>query len=330
MDILSKLVQGQDLTSKEAECVMQDIMSGNVNPVHASAFLISLKMKGETIEEISAFAKVMRENAVNINPKAGMLVDTCGTGGDSSNSFNISTTAAFVAAGTGVAIAKHGNRSVSSNCGSADVLEELGVRMLEPKQVEKCIEKIGIGFMFAPFFHPAMKNIMPVRKDLGVRTVFNILGPLTNPANAKAQVLGVFDPELTETMASVLASLGTKHALVVHSDGMDEIGLGKTKVSELKQGKVNNYTLDAKKLEVNPGKIPKVSSKKESAELMLEILGGKQQGAARDIVVLNAAAAIYVSGKADSIEQGLKAAYQSIDSGNAMNKLQELIQFKGE
>ncbi|MFH1784921.1 MAG: anthranilate phosphoribosyltransferase [Candidatus Micrarchaeota archaeon] len=327
-NILQKLMEKQDLTCEEAESIMTRIMSGSESQTRIAALLTSLKMKGETKTEIAAFASVMRKNAIRIKPNVGNLVDTCGTGGDSSNTFNISTTAALIAAGAGIKIAKHGNRSVSSKCGSADVLEKLGVKMLEPKKVEKCIEKIGIGFMFAPYFHPAMKYVAPVRKELGVRTVFNILGPLTNPASAHAQVLGVFDRTLIKTMAEALVELGTKKAMVVHSDGTDEIGLEKTNVAEINDGSIEEYIIDANEFGFKKTEMLIVDSKEKSAETILEILKGKTSPA-RDIAVLNAAAAIYVSGMG-SFEDGITKATDSIDSGKAMEKLNELMKFDGE
>lgn len=328
-EILHKLMKKESLTAQEAETAMDSIMEGRYTPAQIAAFLVALKMKGESREEIAALAKAMREHAVMIRPDAGPLVDTCGTGGDSSNTFNISTTAAFIAAGSGVAIAKHGNRAVSGRCGSADVLEELGAKMLQPDGVCRCIERTGIGFMFAPFFHPAMKNVAGVRKELGIRTVFNILGPLTNPANAKSQVMGVFDPGLTEIMADVLLSLGTERALVVHSEGMDEIGLGKTRVSELRDGKVRTYELDASEFGFTRQKVPTAASKEDGAAIMLSVLKGAE-GPALDIALLNAAAAIYVSGKAKSIGEGLKLARVSVESGAAMAKLDALKAFGEE
>lgn len=324
--ILLKLARKKDLTAKEAESAMERIMTDRCNEEEMERFLLALKNKGESIEEITAFAKMMREKAVYITPNADNLVDTCGTGGDSSGTFNISTTAAFVAAGAGVKIAKHGNRSVSSRCGSADVLEQLGAKMLEPKKVQECINKIGIGFMFAPFFHPSMKNITAVRKKLGVRTVFNILGPLTNPAGAEAQVLGVFDATLTETIAQVLNHLGSRHALVVHSDGMDELSLGKTKVSELRKGRIETYELDALDFGLAKKDIPKPMTKEDNAHILLGVVHGIDNSA-RDIAALNAAAAIYVSGKAKSIEKGLSMAFDSIDSEKAFGKLEKFVKF---
>jgi len=328
MELMKKLSEGKNLSTEEAGQAMEGMISGSNTAAQTAGMLVALKMKGETVEEIASFAKVMRKHAVKISPKAGRLVDTCGTGGDSLHTFNISTAAALIACGAGVAIAKHGNRSVSGKSGSADVLEALGAKILQPHQVEECMNKIGFGFMFAPNFHPAMKNVMPVRRELGIRTVFNILGPLSNPAGAHAQLLGVFDAGAAEKMAQVLAMLGTGHALVVHSDGMDEIGLGKTQVFEVKDGKVAAYVLDAAKLGFASREIPKAHSAEESAKIILGVLEGKK-GAARDVAVLNAAAAIYVSGKAGSIGEGLAMAMQSVDSGKAMKKLEEIRKFEG-
>lgn len=329
MNIIKKLTEGKNLASDEAEELMQLMMDGKMAGAQIAGALVALKMKGETEEEISAFAKIMRKNAIQINPKVkgGNLVDTCGTGGDRICTFNISTVAAFIAAGAGVNIAKHGNRSVSSKCGSADVLEMLGAKMLEPRHVEDCIENIGIGFMFAPYFHPAMKNVAPVRKELGIRTVFNILGPLANPANAQAQVLGIFDAALTEKIARILDALGLKHALVVHSEGMDEIGLGKTKISELKNGNAETYEINGSDFGLKKREIPKVNSAQESANIIKNILKGKEEGPAREVSALNAAAAIYVAGNADSIGRGLELAFESIDCGMAYEKLEQLIAF---
>ncbi len=332
MEILQQLVSGKSLESQEAGELMEKIMAGSLTPAQMGAVLVALKMKGETEAEIAAFATVMRENAVRIRPKMdgkGLLTDTCGTGGDSSGTFNVSTAAALIAAGAGTKIAKHGNRSVSSKSGSADVLEQLGVRLLQPAQVEKCIEKNGIGFMFAPYFHPAMKNIAPIRKELGIRTVFNILGPLANPAGVQAQVLGVFEPSMTEKMALALSSMGVQHALVVHSEGMDEIGLGSTKVTELSPQGLMSYYLSGEKLGFKNGKIPQAGSKEESAAIVKGVLEGRK-GPARDISILNAAAAIYVGGGAPSLYDGIAIAEKSIDSGKALAKLNALAAFTGE
>ncbi|HIH19302.1 TPA: anthranilate phosphoribosyltransferase [Candidatus Micrarchaeota archaeon] len=328
MKILRKLTEGQDLSSGEAEALMEGMMAGDYTPAQTASLLVALRMKGESDEEIAAFASVMRKHAVRISPKAERLVDTCGTGGDSSHTFNISTCAGLIASGAGVSIAKHGNRSVSSKSGSADVLEALGCRLLEPDLVEKCIGKVGFGFMFAPYFHPAMKNVAPIRRELGIRTVFNILGPLTNPAGAHAQLLGVFDAGFAAKMARALARLSSTHALVVHSEGLDEIGLGKTEVHEVRKGEVTRYVLDASRLGFQISEVPKAHSAQESAEIITGVLEGKK-GAARDISLLNAAAAIYVGGKADSLERGMELARDSVDSGKAREKLEALKAFPG-
>lgn len=324
--ILQKLLEKNNLTKEEARNVMENMMDSSYEPVTVAALLVALRMKGESTEEIGEFAKVMRERAIKIEPKVETLVDTCGTGGDASHTFNISTTAAFIAAGVGVKIAKHGNRSVSNSCGSADVLEQLGVQMLHPKEVEKCIEKIGIGFMFAPYFHPAMKNVAPVRKVLGVKTVFNILGPLTNPAGAQAQLLGVYDFKLGPIMANVLSDLGTKRAMMVHSDGMDEMGLGKTKICELKNKNIEEYEMNGSEFGFEIGPIPKITSKEDGAKMMKEVLGGRDSPA-RDIAIMNAAGAIYVSGTANSMENAIALAEKAIDNKKAMKKLEELKNF---
>lgn len=331
-DIISKVSSGRDLSQKEAENALNVIMTGKATPSQIACLLTALRMKGETIDEITGFAKMMRKHADSIKPEAKNIVDTCGTGGDVSRTFNISTVSALVAAGAGVVVAKHGNRSVSSKCGSADILEALGVKVdLEPKKVEKCIDEAGIGFLFAPVFHKAMKFVMPSRREIGIRTVFNILGPLTNPANAKAQVLGVYDPKLTTLMASVLKNLGVKRALVVHgSDGLDEISISKsTRVSELKNGKVRNYNLYPEDVGLKRGKKDSLVCKniQKNIKMAQNILSGKEKGAPRDIVVLNAGAVIYVSGRADTIREGIAKAICSIDSGAALDKLQQLIKF---
>jgi anthranilate phosphoribosyltransferase len=331
-DLIRKVVEGNNLTRGEAAIAMDTIMRGDATPSQIAAFITALRMKGETVDEITGLAEKMREHAINIHPHQKNLVDTCGTGGDVSGTFNISTVAAFVAAGAGIPIAKHGNRSVSSKCGSADVLEALGVKInLEPKKVEACINEVGIGFIFAPNFHKAMKFAMPSRKEIGIRTVFNILGPLTNPAGASAQVLGVFNPDLTEMLANVLKNLRTTHALVVHGlDGLDEISIsGKTKISELKNGKNKTFKLSPKDVGLAKGEKEDLlgGSANENAAIALEILKGKEKGAKRACVLLNAAAAIYVGGKAKNINEGIKLAAESIDCGLAMKKLDELIKF---
>ncbi|MFA4858817.1 MAG: anthranilate phosphoribosyltransferase [Candidatus Margulisiibacteriota bacterium] len=326
---LKKVVNRQNLTQEEAILAMNTIMEGNASPAQIAALLIALRMKGETIDEITGFALSMREHAVKIYPKEPNTVDTCGTGGDVSGTFNISTVSAIVAASAGVTIAKHGNRSVSSKCGSADLLEALGVKIdLPPQKVEECINEIGIGFIFAPNFHPAMKHAMPTRREIGVRTVFNILGPLTNPAGAKRQVLGVFSAELTETMAKVLNNLGCDEAMVVHGmDGLDEISLcEKTKVSHLKNGKIENYFIAPEDFGLRRAQKEDLvgGGAAENASIALEILRDKNKGPKRDIVLLNAAAAIYVGGKAKDIKEGIKIAAEAIESGVAGQKLEHL------
>lgn len=327
---IAKLIEKQDLTQEEAEAVMNQIMEGRATDAQIGGFLVALRMKGETIDEIFACAKVMREKASKINPNVKRIVDTCGTGGDKSHTFNISTTAAFVVAGCGIAVAKHGNRSVSSKCGSADVLNEIGVKIdLPPKDVENCIDGIGIGFMFAPLFHGAMKYAISPRKELGVRTIFNILGPLTNPANASAQVVGVFDEKLTEPLAEVLGKLGSKHAFVVHGNGLDEITIdGSTKVSESKDGHVLTYEIKPTDFGMKIESLDdvKCDSLEENAKALMDVLKGKK-GPKRNIVLLNAAAAIVAAGKADNFKDGIKLAEKSIDSGRALEKLEKLKEF---
>lgn len=331
-EYISKIVEGQDLSPEEAENAMKTIMSGEATPAQIGAFLTALRMKGETVVEITALAKVMREFADTVHPRVeGPLLDTCGTGGDKVKTFNISTITAFVVAGAGVNIAKHGNRSVTSKAGSADLLEELGVNlMVPPSRVAKCIEDIGIGFMFAPGFHKAMKYAIGPRKEVGIRTVFNILGPLTNPANASSQVLGVFSPDLTDPMANVLNGLGVERAMVVHGlEGMDEISLsGPTRVSELKGGKISTYEISPEDFGLKRASINELQGgdASENADLARMILKGKLIGPKREIIVLNAAAGIYVAGKADTIADGIKIAEMSIDSGAAYKKLTGLIE----
>jgi len=331
-DAIRKIVERKDLTRQEAGLAMDTIMQGNATPSQIAAFITALRMKGETAEEITGCAEKMREHAINIYPRQKDVVDTCGTGGDVSGTFNISTVSAFVAAGAGIPIAKHGNRSVSSKCGSADVLEALGVKIdIEPKKVEECISQVGIGFIFAPNFHQAMRFAMPSRREIGIRTVFNILGPLTNPARAAAQVLGVFHADLTEMLAKVLGNLGVRHALVVHGlDGLDEISVSdRTKVSHLREGRVNNYTLKPEDLKVKKAKKEDIlgGTVNENAKIAVNVLTGEERGAKRDVVLMNAAAAILAGGKAPDLQQGVKLAERSIDSGAAHKKLESLIDF---
>lgn len=327
-EAISKLIEKKDLTKEEAEKVMDEIMSGEATPAQIAGFLVALRIKGETIDEITACAKVMRKKAERIKPKVGRLVDVVGTGGDKSGTFNISTCAAFVVAGCGVPVAKHGNKGVSSRCGSADVLSALGVKIdLEPKKVERCIEEIGFGFMFAPKFHNAMKYAIGPRKELAVRTVFNVLGPLTNPAEAPYELMGVFDEKLTGPLAEVLGKLGCKHALVVHGNGLDEITLeAETKVSEYKDGHVRTYSIKSTDFGIKMAGLSEIKggSPEENAKIILDILKGKDKGPKRDVVLLNAAAALYAADKADSIKKGVKLAAESIDSGRALAVLEKL------
>ena len=320
------VVSGKDLSEEEMMGAMTEVMDGNVGDTQLAAFLTALQFKNVTVSEIVGAARVMRNKAEKVNAKDS--VDTCGTGGDGADTFNISTTVAFVVAGAGVRVAKHGNRAVSSKSGSADVLKYLGVNIdASLPTVERCIEEVGIGFLFAPLMHKAMKHAAAVRKELGFRTIFNLLGPLTNPANAHAQVLGVFDSKWVTPLAEVLRELGSRHALVVHGfDGLDEITLtSETQIAELKNGKVNNFSFDPKEFGYSLCSVAdlKGAEPETNAEIMREILNGSS-GPKTDIVVLNAAAAIYVGGKADSIEKGILVATNSIESGAALKKLEEL------
>lgn len=328
--VLNQLLQSQDLSHDQMLAVMQQVMAGELDPIQISAFLIALRMKGETIDEIAAAATVMRELSTKVNVSdTTHLVDTCGTGGDGIQTFNVSTVSAFVAAAAGAKVAKHGGRSVSSTCGSADVLEALGVDVNKsPEQVATSVDEIGIGFMFAPNHHSAMKHAAPVRKVLGVRTIFNLLGPLTNPASAKRQVMGVFDKALTGKLAHVLQKLGSEHVMVVHgADGMDEISFtGTTYVAELKNGRIAEYMLNPEQLGLGIHQLEtiQVQNAAESKAMIMDVLNG-EKGAARDIVLLNAGAAIYVSGIANSLESGVETAAQVIDNGQALAKLNALV-----
>lgn len=330
-EALSSLLRGESLTAEEAAEVMAIIMRGDATSAQIAAILTALRMKGETVAEITGFARVMREMALRINPRCDNLIDTCGTGGDRLKTFNISTTAAFVVAGAGVAVAKHGNRSVTSKSGSADVLEALGINLaVTPAQVSACIEEIGIGFLFAQHFHPAMKYAAPVRREIGIRTVFNILGPLTNPASARYQLLGVYDAALTEPLAQVLGQLGSTRAFVVHGlIGLDEWSTaGRTQVSELSNGTVKTYTLSPQDVglpEATPEELAG-GNPAENAELMERLLQG-ESGPRRNIVMINAAAALVAVGQATKISDGLELAARALDSGAAMEKLQALREF---
>jgi anthranilate phosphoribosyltransferase len=332
---IRKLVNGGDLTHEESTASMKEIMSGEATNAQIGAFLTALRLKGETSDEITAFTAVMKQCCRRIHPTVkGRLVDTCGTGGDKIKTFNISTTAAFVAAGADISVAKHGNRSVTSKCGSADVLERLGLNLgMTPENVEKAIEEVGVGFMFAPAFHPAMKHAIGPRREVGIRTVFNVLGPLTNPADANAQLLGVYDPRLTEPLAISLKSLGSEEAMVVHGlDGLDEIStIGKTVISWLREGKVSTREMAPKDFGVKQAKIEDIkgTTPEESAAITFKILNGycDSDDPRREIVQVNGAAAIIVAGKADDFGYGIEVAHETIESGAAYRKLKELIKF---
>jgi anthranilate phosphoribosyltransferase len=333
---IQKLVRGEDLKGEEAEEAMVQIMKGEATPAQIAAFLTALRIKGETVGEIASAARVMRRFAETIHPAVGdrPLIDTCGTGGDRVKTFNVSTIAAFVISGAGLPIAKHGNRSVTSKAGSADLLEALGVRIdLPPKKVEEIIERIGIGFLFAPTFHRAMKHAIGVRREIGIRTIFNLLGPLTNPANARRQLVGVYDPELTEILACVLRDLGTERGLVVHGlCGMDEIStVGETKVSELKEGEVRTYTLRSEDVGLPEGTLEGLAGgePEENARIALEILRDGEGGDRREIVLLNAGAGVYLGGLASTIREGVELAREAVDSGKAFEKLLRLVEATG-
>lgn len=326
---IQRVVDKQDLSADEMNQVMRIIMTGEATPAQIGGFLIGLRMKGETVDEIAAAATVMRELASGVKITGKHIVDIVGTGGDGSNTFNISTACTFVVAAAGGTVAKHGNRSVSSKSGSADLLEAAGVNLnLTPEQVAQCIEQVGVGFMFAPLHHSAMKHAIGPRKEMAVRTIFNILGPLTNPASAPNQLLGVFSDELVEPLAEVLNKLGSNHVLVVHSqDGMDEISIGApTKVAELKNGKVSSYTITPEQFGFKTTNISKlaVSGPEESLMTVRNVLENSA-GPARDIVVLNSGAAIYAADLAVSLEDGIKKADEVIASGAAKQKLEALV-----
>ncbi len=330
-EAINKVVSGQHLTQDEAVSLMDDIMSGKATDAQIASLITALRIKGETVDEITGFAKVMRQKATPVKTGHPLLLDTCGTGGDGSHTFNVSTTVAFVVAAAGVPVAKHGNRSVSSRSGSADVLEALGVNInLTPEQVGKCIDKVGIGFLFAPALHGAMKYAIGPRREIGIRTVFNILGPLTNPAGAQRQILGVYDPNLTEVMAGVLANLGTESAFVVHGDGgLDEVSIsGPTKVSEVRDGRVITYYLDPKNYGIEYAGLERIKggTAEENAAITRSILEG-EKGPRRDIVLLNAAVALLASGLVKTVEEGLEKAASVTDSGAAVRKLDELVEF---
>ncbi len=331
-EILTRIIQHQDVPHDDMLILMRQIMQGELSPVLIAAIITGLRVKRESIDEIAAAAQVMREFATSVEVSdTDHLIDTCGTGGDTSHTFNVSTASVFVAAAAGANVAKHGGRSVSSKSGSADVLEALSVDLNQtPQQIARSIADIGVGFMFAPNFHSAMKHAAPVRRELGVRTLFNILGPLTNPAGAKNQLLGVFDAKLVNLLVSVLHRLGSRHVMVVHGfDGLDEITItGKTLIGELKQGERLEYTIQPEDFGMRSAPIEaiRVSDLAQAKEMLLSVLDN-QPGPARDIVSLNAGAAIYISGIAPSLSQGIAVAQETLASGAAKAKLQALVNY---
>jgi len=344
MDIkeaIQKLIEGIDLTEEQMQDVFEQIMSGKATDAQIGAFLTALRLKGETVQEITGAAKIMRKKATKLDVKTSVdidredinideetILDTCGTGGSGTNTFNISTACAFVVAGCGVKVAKHGNKSVSSQCGSADVLNELGINLdLPPEKVAECIKRIGIGFLYAPLFHSAMKHVLGPRRELGIRTIFNVLGPLTNPANANAQVLGVYEEKLVEVIANVLKNLGSRFAFVVHGlDTLDEITItGPTKISELRNNEVNTYYIKPQDFDIPLAQLEDIKggNAKQNAKIIIDVLSGKK-GPKRDVVLLNSAAALVAAVKARDFKEGIKLASDSIDSKRALKKLEEL------
>jgi len=327
--ILGKLTEGENLTEEEARKVMGEIMEGKTTSAQIASFLTALRMKGETVEEITGCAKEMLKKALSFDPRTGILVDTCGTGGDKSNTFNISTTVAFVVAGAGLVVAKHGNRALSSQCGSADVLETLGVKLdISIEKLKECLDRIGIGFLFAPLCHRAMKYALGPRREIGIRTIFNILGPLTNPLRANVRLLGVYHSSLTEPLARVLKNLGTRGAFVVYGeDGLDEISLSaRTRITWLKEGKIKTYYIQPEDFGIKrvPQNEMKGGDRKENAHILRSILEG-EGGARREIVLLNAAACLVAADMAEGLKEGIEMARESIDSGRAKEKLERLI-----
>jgi anthranilate phosphoribosyltransferase len=329
---IAKVVEGKDLSEEEASQAMAYIMEGESLPTQIASLLTALRMKGETSQEITGFARAMQSRSVHIRAKDGeCVVDTCGTGGDGCGTFNISTAVAFVAAGGGLTVAKHGNRSVSSKSGSADVLEALGVKIsLPPAKVEACLQKNGLTFLFAPSFHPAMKHALGPRKEIGIRTAFNLLGPLTNPAGATVHLLGIYREDLTRPVAEVLKSLGSKAAFVVHgADHSDEISItGKTTVCQLKDGVIANYQVEPEEIGLKRASLEAIrgGTPERNAQILLQILRG-DPGPPRDVVLLNGAAVFVASGKVSDLREGIEMARESIDSGKAMKKLEGLIEF---
>jgi anthranilate phosphoribosyltransferase len=343
-EAIKKVVEREDLTSEEAEAVLDQIMTGQCTDAQIASLLTALRMKGETVDELTGFARVMRRKAAPVRPQTLVsalggtereaLIDTCGTGGDVSGSFNVSTATAFVVAGAGVRVAKHGNRSVSSQCGSADVVEALGVRIeLQANRIARCIDEVGIGFLHAPLLHDAMKYVALARRQMGIRTIFNMLGPLTNPAGANTQVVGVYAANLTELLARVLGELGCTRALVVHGgDGLDELTItGESKITEWKNGESSTYFIVPEDFGLKRASLSDIrgGDASQNSAIILEVLRGAA-GARRDIVLLNAAAAFVASSKANDLGEGIQIAARSIDNGNALRKLEQLIEFTNQ
>ena len=330
-DAIAKLIERQHLTEAEAEAVMLEIMEGQATPAQIAAYLTALRMKGETVDEITGSARAMRAKATRIRPADPLVVDTCGTGGDGGATFNVSTTVALVVAGAGITVAKHGNRAVSSRSGSADVLKCLGVRIdLAPEQVEACVNEIGIGFLFAPVFHGAMKHAVGPRQEIGVRTIFNLLGPLTNPAGATVQIVGVYEESLTDLMANVLMRLGVRHCYVVHGmDGLDEITLtDRTRVCEGKAGRLTSYIVEPRDFGFQRARPKDLAGgdAEENARIIRDVLSGRE-GPRQQLVQLNAAPALVACGKAATLQDGVALAQTIIRSGAAMDKLERLIKW---
>ncbi len=331
---IAKLVKGIDLTETEMVQFMNEIMEGRVSPAQTGAFLVALRIKGETIDEITGAARVMREKCTPVTARnsdpADPVLDTCGTGGDSTGTFNVSTAAAFVAAGAGVRVAKHGNRSVSSNSGSADLVESMGISLeMTPETMSRCLAETGITFMFAPRLHSAMKHVVGPRREIGLRTIFNMLGPLTNPAGASAQVIGVYDPALTTPLAGVLGKLGCRNAMVVHGDGFDELTVtGPSHITHLTGETIREITITPEELGLPRHELTdlKAADVNESRKMVLSVLAG-DRGAPRDMVLINSSAALVTAGKCNSLKDGIRLAAETIDSGKAMAKVEELIAF---
>jgi len=334
LEKLNKIVQGNDLSETEMSSMINEILSGNITDAQIGAFMAALATKGETFEELAGAATAMRRKALRIQVSSHTIVDTCGTGGDGLQTFNISTTTAFVVAGCGVTVAKHGNRSVSSKCGSADLLEALGVKLdTHPEIVEEAVSEIGIGFLFAPLYHSAMRYAAGARKEVGLRSIFNMLGPLTNPAGANCQLLGVYAPELTEMFANALKLLGAKRAFVVHGhDGLDEISVcDSTRISELQDGLIRTYDITPERFFEKQADAKDLTGggPEENADITKKILDG-EKGPKRDVVLLNASAALVAAGKAEDFMKGIDLARDSIDSGAAVEKLESLVRFTRE